>query len=170
MEPRLRSERRSSPLVGRAGFDVEVCDDVRRAVQGADIVCTVTASTEPLLHGDWVDDGTHVNAVGAYQAHARELDAALVARACSLRGRQPPQRACRRRGPAACDAATASYPKTSSPRSSARFSSASVPAAPDEGAVTVFESLGLAIQDVAAAAAIQDYAAKNGVGTEIAFP
>lgn len=151
------------------GFDVEVCDDVRSAVQGADIVCTVTAATQPLLHGDWVDDGTHINAVGAYQAHARELDAALVARAAVF--------AVDSRLSAFADAGDlllamrdGLVPEDFEPPELGEILIGELPGRLDEEAVTVFESLGLAIQDVAAAAAIHGYAAKNDVGTEIAFP
>lgn len=44
------------------------------AVRGADVVVTVTHSSEPILYGSWLDPGAHVNAVGAVGLHARELD------------------------------------------------------------------------------------------------
>ena len=50
------------------------------AVAGADLVCTVTASREPVLAGEWLSPGVHVNAVGASAAASRELDSAAVAR------------------------------------------------------------------------------------------
>ena len=58
--------------------DHRVCDTARDAVDGADIVCTVTSSREPVLFGDWLAPGTHVNAVGASLATSRELDSAAV--------------------------------------------------------------------------------------------
>ena len=45
------------------------------AVRDADIICTTTSSSEPVLHGAWITPGTHVNAVGSSVAFARELDA-----------------------------------------------------------------------------------------------
>jgi ornithine cyclodeaminase/alanine dehydrogenase-like protein (mu-crystallin family) len=59
---------------------IETAASAREAVQGADLICTVTASMEPVLHGDWIYPGAHVNAVGACTPRARELDAAAVAR------------------------------------------------------------------------------------------
>ena len=51
---------------------------VKEAVDGADIICTVTSATEPILQGDWISPGTHINAVGSSVASARELDTAAV--------------------------------------------------------------------------------------------
>jgi alanine dehydrogenase len=65
----------------RHGLAVEAASSAAAAVTGADLVCTVTASREPVLAGEWLSPGTHVNAVGASIAAARELDSAAVARA-----------------------------------------------------------------------------------------
>ena len=51
---------------------------VKEAVEGADIICTATSATEPVLQGDWISPGTHINAVGSSVAFARELDTAAV--------------------------------------------------------------------------------------------
>src|SRR6185295_5028770 len=59
---------------------VEPAASVREAVQGADLICTVTAASEPVLAGEWIAPGAHINAVGACTATTRELDAAAVAR------------------------------------------------------------------------------------------
>jgi ornithine cyclodeaminase/alanine dehydrogenase-like protein (mu-crystallin family) len=48
------------------------------AVRGADVVVTATNSPEPILHGEWLKEGAHVNAVGAVGAGRRELDAEAV--------------------------------------------------------------------------------------------
>jgi ornithine cyclodeaminase len=54
---------------------------VEQAVVDADIVCTVTAASEPILKGEWVKAGTHINVVGSSHAGPAEIDNALVARA-----------------------------------------------------------------------------------------
>ncbi len=64
-----------------AGITFEVCDTPQQAVDGADIVCTVTSAKEPILEGSWLRPGTHVNAVGACAPQAREVDALAMARA-----------------------------------------------------------------------------------------
>lgn len=56
------------------------CDTVEEAVEKADIICTVTPSKVPILKGEWVRAGTHINAVGACAPADRELDSDLSAR------------------------------------------------------------------------------------------
>lgn len=60
------------------GVEIRVCSDVQHAVEDADIICTLTPSKTPILEGDWVRPGAHINAVGACSAKARELDSDLV--------------------------------------------------------------------------------------------
>jgi len=57
---------------------IRAFDTVKAAVDGADIICTVTSATEPILRGEWLSPGTHINAVGSSVAFARELDTAAV--------------------------------------------------------------------------------------------
>lgn len=64
--------------------DVAHATDLKQAVQKADVILTVTGSTEPLIRSDWVKDGTHITAVGADAPGKQELDVDLVARAESL--------------------------------------------------------------------------------------
>ena len=57
---------------------IKAVDTVREAVDGADIICTVSSTTEPILKADWISAGTHINAVGSSVPFARELDTAAV--------------------------------------------------------------------------------------------
>jgi ornithine cyclodeaminase/alanine dehydrogenase-like protein (mu-crystallin family) len=54
---------------------------VKQAVANADIICTVTSASEPILKSEWVQPGQHINAVGSSHAGPSEIDNALVARA-----------------------------------------------------------------------------------------
>jgi alanine dehydrogenase len=56
-------------------------DSAEAVVRGADVVVAVTASPTPVIRSEWVDDGTHVIAVGSARPTQRELEPALVARA-----------------------------------------------------------------------------------------
>jgi ornithine cyclodeaminase len=65
----------------RHGLTVEASPTARDATAGADLICTTTSSAEPVLRGDWIAPGAHINAVGSSVPFARELDTAAVARA-----------------------------------------------------------------------------------------
>jgi ornithine cyclodeaminase/alanine dehydrogenase-like protein (mu-crystallin family) len=69
-------------LQAELGLPVTACATVAEAVRGADIICTVSAAHDPILAGDMVADGVHINLVGSSRAGPREVDDALV-----LRGR-----------------------------------------------------------------------------------
>jgi ornithine cyclodeaminase len=67
--------------VARPGLIARATDDIARAVAEADIVSAATMSAEPLIRGDWLKPGTHVDLVGAYRPVMREADDAAVRRA-----------------------------------------------------------------------------------------
>lgn len=60
------------------GLSFAAGTDIEAAVTGADIVCTVTAADEPVLFGDWIAPGVHLNVVGASIPSKREIDEALI--------------------------------------------------------------------------------------------
>jgi ornithine cyclodeaminase/alanine dehydrogenase-like protein (mu-crystallin family) len=62
----------------RTGLVVRAAPSAREAVTGADIICTVTCASEPILEGAWVKAGTHVNVVGSSAPGPAEIDQALV--------------------------------------------------------------------------------------------
>jgi ornithine cyclodeaminase len=80
-----------TPDAGRAPGDadrrttalpaIRIADTVQSAVAGAAIVCTTTSAKEPILRGDWLDAGTHVNLVGSAIPTTAEVDAECVRRA-----------------------------------------------------------------------------------------
>lgn len=75
-----RAHEFATRMQAELGLPVEVKDNVREAVAGADIICTVTAAAEPILKGEWVRLGTHVNVVGSGYAGPAEIDNDLVVR------------------------------------------------------------------------------------------
>lgn len=80
-----RSPGRAQDLVDRIagdfGLAAHVTATVAEAAKDADIICTLTGTTAPILLDGHVSDGTHVNAVGSSRAGPSEIDVALVARA-----------------------------------------------------------------------------------------
>lgn len=60
------------------GITVEVAPTVQEAVTGADIICTVTKAREPILQGEWIEPGTHLNVVGSSLSTTAEIDTPTV--------------------------------------------------------------------------------------------
>jgi ornithine cyclodeaminase len=79
-----RSRERADELAQKLSVEltarIEVCDSARKAVVDADLICTTTSASEPILQSAWVGDGAHVNLVGSSRAGPREVDDALVVR------------------------------------------------------------------------------------------
>jgi|SRR5689334_1725419 len=77
-----RGEKNAAGLANKVSWryniPVNVAKKAEEAVRDADIICTVTSSPQPIVSGDWIKKGTHVNAVGSSTPGARELDTAAV--------------------------------------------------------------------------------------------
>ena len=171
---RIRRVRAFSPnrasreaFAGRASerhaIRVEAADSARAAVEGADIVCTTTSSSMPVLEGAWLAPGAHVNAVGACFRDARELDTAAVVRARLFVDRREsalneagdfliPQR----EGAIGEDHIQGELGQVIAGRIAGRRS---------PGEITLFKSLGIAVEDLAAAWHLDRRAREQGVGT-----
>lgn len=61
-------------------FNVRVASSAEEAVRGADVIVVATSATSPVLHGEWLDPGVHINAVGATRPNWRELDDEVLRR------------------------------------------------------------------------------------------
>lgn len=74
------AEQFAREMAGKGGApdSVRVCGSAREASQGADIVCTATSAFEPVLIADDVAPGAHINAIGAFTPEMREIDPVLV--------------------------------------------------------------------------------------------
>ncbi len=80
-----RNFEHAKSLVRRTQKDsVVAVKTVEEAVSDTDIICTVTSSTKPILKGRWIKQGAHINAVGAYTRNSRELDSEAVKKSVSF--------------------------------------------------------------------------------------
>eukprot|EP00079_Xenopus_tropicalis_P029781 XP_012825446.1 PREDICTED: ketimine reductase mu-crystallin isoform X1 [Xenopus tropicalis] len=73
-----RTREKAERFARTAEGEVHVCSTPQEAVSGADVIITVTMATEPVLFGDWVKPGAHINAIGACRPDWRELDDVLM--------------------------------------------------------------------------------------------
>jgi len=78
-EVRVWSPRRAQAFAEEHGFDAAA--SAEEAVRGADVVVTATTSPTPVVYGEWLSPGTHINAVGAPRPEWRELDDEVLRRA-----------------------------------------------------------------------------------------
>jgi ornithine cyclodeaminase len=75
-----RARALSEKMQSELSLPIAVATSVQQAIANADILCTVTSAKEPILQSEWVQPGTHINAVGSSHAGPAEIDNALVAR------------------------------------------------------------------------------------------
>ncbi len=75
-----RAERLAADLAGE-GLHIEIVDDLASAAGRADIISCATSSTDPLIHGEWLRPGTHLDLVGGFRPDMREADDTAVRRA-----------------------------------------------------------------------------------------
>jgi ornithine cyclodeaminase len=76
-----RARQFAEQMSDQLGHAINVVSDGRDAAASADVICTVTSSAEPVVLGEWVRPGTHVNLVGSSYLGPVEVDSALVAKA-----------------------------------------------------------------------------------------
>ena len=145
--------------------EIVISDTAEEAVRGATVVCATTSSSEPVLRGDWLADGAHVNAVGACTPRARELDTAAVKRSRLFVDSRVS--ALNEAGdimtPIREEAITADHIV-------AEIGEVAAGLRPGRGGpaeITLFKSLGLAVEDIAAAQFVHAAAVARSVGTVI---
>jgi ornithine cyclodeaminase/alanine dehydrogenase-like protein (mu-crystallin family) len=164
-----KSHARAIPLV-RPIREVRIVrrgENVQEALRGADVIVTATSSREPVLRREWIEPGTHINAVGSSIAAARELDTATMAAASLFVDRR--ESTLNESGDylfAARDGAIdASHIRAE--LGELLLGTAGGRTAPGE--ITLFKSLGLAIEDLASAAFLFEKAQRLGRGTWVEF-
>jgi ornithine cyclodeaminase/alanine dehydrogenase-like protein (mu-crystallin family) len=123
------------------------CETAEHALRGADIVATATSAKDPVLESRWIADGTHINAMGSNQAQRRELPSDLIARAALIAVDSMEQAKIE-----AGDLLLAPV-DWADPRI---VELVNLNARPAGSPVTIFKSIGLGVEDVAAAAFVYE--------------
>jgi alanine dehydrogenase len=143
-------------------FGITAVSTAEAATRGCDIVVTATTSTAPVLLGDWLTPGTHVNAIGANYEHRRELDLQAVARATIIATDDPEQVRYESSDLAkAVEQGVLSWSKVHA------LGDVVAGLRPGRGAqeeITLFKSLGVAIEDVALGIRAYEKAMQQGLG------
>lgn len=151
----------------RTGLEVEAVATARAAVGGADIICTATAAREPVVRGAWLAPGTHVNAVGASVRTTRELDSDAVARARLYVDRR--ESALHESGDVMMPIAEGRFDASHIVAELGDVLAGTAPGRTSDDEITCFKSLGLAVEDAAAARFIHERALAAGAGARVSL-
>ena len=147
--------------------NAEATDSVEEAVRGADVVVTVTNSAEPVLRREWLKEGAHVNAVGACFPRTRELDSAIVADSSFFVDRR--ESAENEAGDYLLALQEGAIRPGHIRAEIGEILTGAHPGRSSDDELTVFESLGLAVEDLAAAEYLMRRAAETGRGARVEF-
>lgn len=147
----------------RHDIPIESVASVQSAVADADLICTVTSAREPILQGKWIAPGAHVNAVGACVKTQRELDTEAVRRARLFVDDR--EAALNEAGDILIPIAEGALTENHIVAEIGAVLTGSAKGRESDREITVFESLGLAVQDLAAAHHIYARAVDRDVGT-----
>jgi ornithine cyclodeaminase len=140
---------------------------VDAAVFGAEVVCTTTAAAEPVLERHWLTRGAHVNAVGSCFPHTRELDTETVATASFFTDRR--ESCLNEAGDYILAAAEGAIGPDHIEAELGEVLAGMHRGRESEDELTIFESLGIAVEDLASAELILRRARERDVGVEVDF-
>ena len=166
-----RKEERRTAFAERSSeslkVDVKAVESAQECVEGADVVIVITSAREPALLGEWLSPGAHVNAAGGNHWMRREIDEETVLRSEVIVVDDLDQ--------AKIECGDLMWLE---PRGSFRWDMAKelqdvvagrVNGRPSEKSITLFESMGLALEDIAAAHLVYNKAKAQGIGQELPF-
>ncbi|GAB3672949.1 hypothetical protein GCM10027589_42630 [Actinocorallia lasiicapitis] len=159
-----RTEATARAFAERTGADV--AGSAEKVVRAADVLCTLTPSRDPIVRGAWFGDGLHVNAVGAPpRPDHREIDSEGIRRARVIVDS---------RVTALHESGEICLPIAEGVITAGHIAGelgdvllGTVPARTGDGQITLYNSLGVGLQDLAAARLLIDHARRRGLGTEI---
>ena len=150
---------------GRIDSAIEVVSSAEQAVRDADLVVTVTTAKAPIIKADWLKPGTHINAVGSHRPDLRELDGATLARAkVVVDSRAAIMAEC---GDILLAIDERSIAPSAVHAEIGEVLAGTKPGRTDESEITLYKSVGIAVQDVAAAHLVYHKALKQRVGTTV---
>jgi ornithine cyclodeaminase/alanine dehydrogenase-like protein (mu-crystallin family) len=149
----------------RHDVPISVMTTAQEAVEGAEIICTTTSAREPILKGDWIEPTAHINAVGSSVPFTRELDTAAVVKSMMFVDR---------RESTINEAGDFLFPKKEGAINDDHILGeigdillGKIKGRTSHDQITLFKSLGLAIEDLAAANHVYRKAVEQRVGTAV---
>ncbi|RMX20982.1 ornithine cyclodeaminase family protein [Legionella jordanis] len=142
-------------------FEVEAHSELKQALKEADIICTATSSTEPLIHLNDIKPNAHINAIGSHTREMQEISADVLAKALIVVDQK--KAALAEAGEIIAAVGSKTISKTNLKELGRLLLMKSTSTYKEK--LTVFKSVGLAIQDISIAEAVYKNAVKNKLGT-----
>ena len=145
---------------------IEPVETVEEAIRGADLIVTATTAREPVLKREWISEGAHINAIGTFSPKAREIDSATMAAATVFTDRR--ESAFNEAG----DYLLAAQEGMIGPEDVAELGDVLTRSNPGRTArneITLFKSLGLAMEDLAATFHAYEKGGAENIGSWIEF-
>ncbi len=149
------------------GLPVRIVDTVAEAVESADIICTTTGAAEPILFGDQVAAGAHVNLVGSSHAGAREADTNLLLKARIFLDYERSARAQAGELIKAIEDGDLSWDDIAG--EIGRVLDGRLSGRQNDEQITIYKSLGIAAQDIVTAKRLFVRACERGIGQVVTF-
>lgn len=161
------SQRLASEMQSKFSFSLEPVQTNEEAVRGADLIVTATSSLEPVIRKEWISPGAHINAIGTHSPSSREIDSAtmvaariFVDRRESALNESGDYLLAAKEGVIGPDNIVGEIGELLIGTKSGRTSASEI---------TLFKSLGLAIEDVACAEYLYQKAQADSAGTWVDF-
>jgi ornithine cyclodeaminase/alanine dehydrogenase-like protein (mu-crystallin family) len=146
-------------------FPIKAVTTAQEALDGSDLIVTVTNAREPVIKADWISPGAHINAVGTYSPAGREIDSATMAAASLFVDRK--ESAVNEAGDYLLALAEGAIEPNHIKADLGEVLTGKKVGRQSRDEITLFKSLGLAIEDLAAAEYIYDQALRNQLGTHV---
>jgi ornithine cyclodeaminase/alanine dehydrogenase len=167
IDPPDAKDKFSAAVKGKIGIKVEHINDPADGVGQADIVVLATSAPEPVVNGNWFKPGTHISGIGSHSPGAREIDTLTVQKSrivCDLID------ACKAEaGDFIIPAQKGEWDWGKVAGSLGDVITGKIKGRESDDEITLFKSVGLAIQDMSVARAVYDEALKQGIGTDFEF-
>ena len=148
-------------------FPIEAVRTNEEAVRNADLIVTATSSLEPVINKDWISPGAHVNAIGTHSPNSREIDGATMAAACIFTDRR--ESALTEAGDSLLAAKEGFVTPESILGEIGELLIGTKTGRTSASEITLFKSLGLAIEDVVSADYLYQKAQSQNAGTWVDF-
>ena len=154
-------------MKSQVAFPIEPVESNEAAVRDADIVVTATSAQEPVIKRSWIAEGAHINGIGTHSPHSREIDTETMAAARIYTDRR--ESLLNEAGDYVIAAQAGAVSPESVVGEIGELVLGTKPGRTSANEITVFKSLGLAIEDVACAEYLFRKASAENVGTWVNF-